>query len=189
MRNAATLLYALTLSLAMAMPGYAQTALEGDFAKVKMETFDKEKFVFPEDMNAELINLVFLGMSNDQDNGQLQQEQLLDWHAALEERGVFNDQVKAYHFPAMNSPPFFVKGIIRGAMAESYEGKVPLNQSGVMYLDDLDEFAGSAGLTVDDQPTIVIADGDGKPLKLFKGAMTPAKVDALVVEIDRLTAI
>ena len=113
----------------------------------------------------------------------LQQEQLLDWQAALEAEQVFSDCVVPYHFPAMNSPPFFVKGIIARAMSESYEGKVPMAQAGVMYLDDLDEFAGAIGLQVDDQPTLVIADGQGKPLQVIKGTLSDSGLADAVLTI------
>lgn len=161
----------------------AQETVSGEFEKVKMKTFDGEKFIFPSDMRGIKLNIVFLGMSNDQDNGQLQQEQLLEWQAALEIEQVFSDSVMAYHFPAMNSPPFFVKGIIANAMSESYQGKVSLSQAGVMYLGNLDEFADSLGLQVDSQPTIVIADGQGNPLKFFKGSLSELGLIELVMAI------
>ena len=161
----------------------AQETVSGEFEKVKMKTFDGEKFIFPSDMRGIKLNIVFLGMSNDQDNGQLQQEQLLEWQAALEIEQVFSDSVMAYHFPAMNSPPFFVKGIIANAMSESYQGKVSLSQAGVMYLGNLDEFADSLGLQVDSQPTIVIADGQGNPLKFFKGSLSELGLVELVMAI------
>jgi hypothetical protein len=161
----------------------AQTAVQGSFEVVKTKTFDGEKFVFPEGMRGTVVNVVFLGMSNSQDNGQLQQEQLLDWQAALDAEGLFSNAVMAYHFPAMSSPPFFVKGIISRAMSESYEGKVPMNQAGVLFLDDLAEFAAAADLPLDDQPTIVIADSKGKPLKVFKGVVSDAGVAELAVAI------
>jgi len=174
------------LFITFAVIANAGEPVEGSFPTIKMKTFGDEKFVFPSGMQGAQLNIVFLGMSETQDNGQLQQEQLLEWQVALEERGVFSPAVMGYHFPAMSSPPFFVKGIIANAMAESYEGKVPLNQSGVMYLDDLAEFAEESGLVLDEQPTIVIADSNGKPLQMFKGAVTPEGVDEVVAAIEAL---
>jgi len=161
----------------------AQMAVQGSFEVVKTKTFDGEKFVFPGDMRGTAVNVVFLGMSNSQDNGQLQQEQLLDWQAALDAEGVFSEAIVAYHFPAMSGPPFFVKGIISRAMSESYEDKVPMSQAGVLFLDDLAEFAAAADLPLDDLPTIVIADANGKPLKVFKGLVSDAGVAELAIAI------
>jgi len=162
----------------------AQEAPTSDaFATVKMKTFDGEKFVFPEGMKGTELNVVFLGMSDSQENGEWQQQRLLDIQAALDEKAVFSEKVMAYHFPAMSSPPFFVKGVIARAMAESYEGKVPLDQAGVMYLDDLQVFAIESGLMVDDQPTIVIADASGKPMQVFKGELSDELIDKLLVAI------
>ena len=151
----------------------------GNFMAINTKTFDKEKFVFPSSFKGRKINLLFLGMSNDQDNGQALQLQLLDWHKALAERGAFSDDVMPYHFMAMNSPPFFVKGIIRNAMGEVYEGVVPANQGGVLYLDDLDAFAKSAGLTVDEQATIVLTSAKGKPIEVFKGPVSEEGLQSL----------
>jgi len=161
----------------------AQEVVDGQFPTIKMKTFDGDKFVFPDGMQGSELNVVFLGMSATQENGEWQQKKLLEIQAALDEQDVFSQQVMSYHFPAMPSPPFFVKGIIAGAMADSYEGKVPLDQAGVMYLDDLDEFAGESGLALDEQPTIVIADASGQPLQVFKGELSDELVAGLLVAI------
>lgn len=149
------------------------------FQDVETKTFDKKKFAFPDDFAAPKLNIVFLGMSADQDNGQYQQEALLAWHAALEEQGAFDADTLAYHFPVMESPPFFVKGIIRKAMAESYEGKVPLNQAGVLYVKDLEAFAAAAGLALDEQATIVLVTSDGQLHEVFKGEVSAEGVAAI----------
>jgi hypothetical protein len=126
----------MVLLLLSALPLFssAQLAPEGSFEVVKTKTFDGEKFIFPKGMRGTAVNVVFLGMSNSQENGQLQQEQLLDWQAALDAEGVFSESIVAYHFPAMSSPPFFVKGLISNAMAKSYEGKLPMSQAGFCFL-------------------------------------------------------
>ena len=76
----------MVLLLLSALPLFssAQLAPEGSFEVVKTKTFDGEKFIFPKGMRGTAVNVVFLGMSNSQENGQLQQEQLLDWQAALD---------------------------------------------------------------------------------------------------------
>ena len=156
----------------------------GSFERVKAKTFDKEKFVFPDDVRGAELNVLFLAMSADRENGQAQQLALIDWHEALAERGVFSDAVMPYHFPVLAGVPFFVKGMIIGAMRDTYEGKVPLDQSSVLFVKDLASFAGSAGLMLDEQPTIVISTADAIPLQSFKGKVSPEGVDEIVVAIE-----
>lgn len=150
------------------LPAFA----DGQLMKVEAETFDGEEINFPQDLSASKINLLFLAMGKDQDNGQLQQKQLLEWQQQLDQAQAIPDGVICYHFPVMESPPFFVKGIIRKAMRESYEDKVPLNQAGVFYIDDLPAFANSAGLNLDGQPIIALATPDGKVVGSVSGAYT-----------------
>jgi hypothetical protein len=169
-------------------PAGAGTELseEAAFATVKAKTLDKEKFVFPEDVRGAQLNILFLAMGGDREDGTYQQDALLAWQAALEERGVFSDDVMAYHFPVMEGVPFFVKGIIVGAIRDSYEGKVPLDQAGVLFIKDLEAFAEAAGLVVDGQPTIVIATSEAKPLQSFKGEVSPEGVDEIVAAIEQI---
>ena len=169
-------------------PADAGTELseEAAFASVKAKTLDKEKFVFPDDIRGAQLNILFLAMGGDREDGTYQQDALLAWQAALEERGVFSDDVMAYHFPVMEGVPFFVKGIIVGAIRDSYEGKVPLDQAGVLFIKDLEAFAEAAGLVVDGQPTIVIATSEAKPLQSFKGAVSPEGVDEIVAAIEQI---
>jgi len=175
----------LFLLLVLSLFQLTTTAAEvvGEFEEVKMKTFDGEKFKFPSAMQGKTINLMFLGMSDSQENGEWQQERLIEWHEALSARLVFDDAVMPYHFPAMSSPPFFVKGMIARAMGEEYENTVPMDQAGVLYLDDLEEFATAAGLVADGQPTIVIADPAGKPLQAFKGEATEENVAAVLAAV------
>jgi hypothetical protein len=162
-----------------------QTSL-GSFEKVKAKTFAKEKFIFPDDVRGTQLNILFLAMSADRENGEAQQLELLEWHAALAERGVFSDAVMAYHFPVLAGVPFFVKGMIIGAMRDSYDGKVPLDQASVLFIKDLTSFADSAGLALDERGTIVIASADVKPLKFFKGEVSAEGVDEIVATIEQL---
>ena len=73
--------------------------------------------------------------------------------------------------------PFFIKGIVKRAMAKEYADKVPLDQAGVLFVDDLDKFAAAAGLIIDDRPTIVITTADARQLQTFKGDVTPEGAD------------
>ena len=151
---------------------------------IKTETFDGEKFIFPTDIKGSPLSLLFLAMGKDRDNGQLQQQQLIEWHKALQERGILNEQISAYHFAVMESPPFFVKGIIRSAMADAYEGTAATNQSGVLYIDDLEQFANKGKLILDEKPTLVLLSVDGEKLQEFKGTVSDEMISAVQSAID-----
>ncbi len=182
------LLMILIIGLVMSAPAGAGTEhlASAAFAVVDTKTLDKEKFVFPDDVRGTQLNVLFLAMGADRENGTYQQDALLAWQTALADRGVFSDDVMAYHFPVMEGVPFFVKGIIAGAMRDLFDGKVPPDQVAVLFIKDLAAFAEAAGLVVDGEPTIVIATSDAKPLQSFKGEASPEGVDEIIAAIERI---
>ena len=88
----------------------SQDGESGTFERVKAKSFDKEKFIFPDDVRGTKLNIFFLAMGTDRETGEAQQLALLDWHAALDERAVFSDAVMPYHFPVLAGVPFFRQG-------------------------------------------------------------------------------
>ena len=156
----------------------------GAFQEVEIEKLDKKDFDFPNDLNAKSLNIVLLAMSKEQDNGTAQGDALVEWYAALEEEGLLTDEVLAWHFSVMKVP-FFVKGLIRGGLADSYEGKLPLNQAGPIYVKDIDKFAQSAGIELDGQPSIVLVSPDGELLELFKGDVSEERVATIVAAVNK----
>lgn len=155
-------------------------ALQGGLAampEVKTETFDDSRFVFPTDLAGTRQNLLFLAMAENRENGEAQQNVLLDWHQAIADS--LPADTLAYHFPVMESPPFFVKGLIRNAMRKSYKDKVPLSQVAVLFIDDLAAFAKSAGLQADGQATVVLLNADGSTALVLKGEVDEAKLTTL----------
>jgi hypothetical protein len=184
MRN---LLLSLLFTLsALGVSAIAQESGAGTFQQVKAKTLDKEKFAFPDDMRGSQLNVMFLDMGTDRASEETQELALIDWHVALEKRGIFDEQVMPYHFPVIAGVPSFLKGTIAGSMKDSYEGKVPFSQVSVLFVKDLASFADSAGLTVDGQPTIVITTSDAKPIRTFKGRVSPGGVDDIVAAIGQL---
>jgi hypothetical protein len=169
-------------------PAGAATEFSDDaaFVAVDAKTLDKDKFSFPADVRGKQLNVMFLSMSDEQDNGTYQQEALVDWQVALDERGVFSEDVMAYHFPVMAGVPFFVKGMISGAMRDSFEGKLPRDQVAVLFIKDINAFAAGPGIALDGKPTIVITTSDAKPLRSFKGEVSPAGVDEIVAAIEEI---
>jgi hypothetical protein len=150
----------------------------GAFQRVETETLDKEDFIFPDDFQGKSLNIVMLAMSKEEENGTWQGEALVEWYTALAEQGVLSDDVLGYHFSVMKVP-WFIKGLIRGGMADSYEGKLPLSQAGAIFIKDLEKFAGSPGIELDSQPTLVLVAPDGKLLELFKGEVSDEGVTAV----------
>jgi hypothetical protein len=171
------------LNGAMLSPVFAQDSLK--FETVKTKTFEKEKFLFPDDMRGNPVNIVFLAMSNTRESGEAQQLALLEWNAELEQAGAFSDQAMPYHFIVMESPPFFVKGMITRAMRDVYEGQVPLNQSAVIYVDDLVKFASAAGIEVDGQATVVIVSNEGAVLVQVKGDVSEVAVSDFLESLNQ----
>jgi hypothetical protein len=155
------------------------------FMQVESETFDKEDFVFPDDLRATGLNVVYLAMSKDQDNGQYQGQVLMEWNAALTEAGLFSDEILAYQFAVIKAP-FFIKGVIRNAMRDDFEGNFPLDRSGILFVGDLEEFAETAGLPLDDQATIVLVSPEGKILRVFDGEPTEEGVESVVIAATEL---
>jgi len=167
------------LSLFAAASAIPADAPGDAFARIETKTFDKQKFVFPDDLRATRLNVVFLAMTKDQDTGEYLQKALIDWQTELERRNAIADGVMAWHFPVISGLPFFIKGIVTRAMRKEYDGKVPLDQAAVLFVDDIDEFAAEFGQVVDDRPTIVLATPDARPLQIFKGDVTPEGADEI----------
>lgn len=177
----------ITALLFLLQPSVALTANTNSFQKVEIETLDEEDFIFPDDLRAKSLNIVLLAISKEQDNGQWQGDRLIEWYAALGEKGVLSDDVLGYHFSVMKVP-FFVKGLIRGGLADSYEGKVPPDQAGAIFVKDIEAFASSAGIALDGQPTIVLVSADGELLQIFKGEVSEAATQAVASAVASYTA-
>ncbi len=176
--------YSLLLSLTLLIAAQAGIAGEGGrFQRVETETLDEQAFVFPDDLGSTALNIVMLAMSEEQDNGTLQGDQLVEWYAALQAAGVFKDSVRGYHFSVMKAP-FFVKGLIRGGLADSYAGKLPADQAGAIFVKDLEKFASEPGITLDGRPTVVLVSPDGEVLEYFKGTVSPDAVAQVRAAVD-----
>lgn len=156
----------------------------GSFQRVEMETLDGEDFVFPDDFSGASLNIVLLAISEEQDNGQWQGDRLLEWYAALDDAGVLSADVKAYHFSVMKVP-WFVKGLIRGGLADDYAGKVPADQAGALFVKNIEKFAAAPGVALDGQPTIILVAANGAFLETFKGEVSEAGVGQVVQAVEK----
>lgn len=127
---------AVILLAALSLIGSDAFAREPAFETIETETLDEKPFVFPDDLRAGKLNIVMLAISEEQDNGTWQGESLLDWYDQLARAGVLSSDVMAWHFSVLKVP-FFVKGLVREGMADSYRGKIPLNQASAMFVKDV----------------------------------------------------
>lgn len=169
--------YALLLLLLSALAG---TADAQQFATVESKLFDGSAFTFPRDLKGGSRYLLLLAMGSNRESGERQQKTLLAWSDALKTSDTLTADVKPYHFVVMKSPPFFVKGMVGSAVSETYQkGGIKAEQSAVLFVADLAAFAAAAGISIDEQATVVLADSAGKPLGHVKGEATPENLAAL----------
>ncbi len=131
-------------------------SVAGAFEEVTAKNFAKGEFEFPADIRGAESHLLFLGIATDQDNGTWQGKELIRWHKALLAAGVDPDVTRFWHFPVIENPPFFVKGLIRRGIAKDYVDLLPPEQGAVLFVDDAQAFAAAAGLELNGQPTVMI---------------------------------
>lgn len=168
-----------SLSLVVLLLASAICLAEGQLIEVKTKTFDKEKFLFPDDLKGEPVSVLMLAISDEKEAGERQQKELLEWQTAIDASGGLPGGILSYHFPVLQNSFFLPTGIIRGAMKDSYQDKVPLSQAGVLFVKDLDLFLSSANLTLDDQATLLIVKPDGSILFQIKGTVDEDKLAQL----------
>ena len=178
------------LILLLVLSLIAPNAVGGEpaFESIDTETLDEKAFVFPDDLRAGKLNIVLLAISEEQDNGTWQGEALLDWYAELAKTGLLSSDVMAWHFSVLKVP-FFVKGLVRGGIANSYNGKIPLDQASAIFVKDVSAFAKSADIVLDGQPTIILVSPEGELLDRFKGAVSEVQLAKVVAAIEARTAI
>jgi hypothetical protein len=57
-------------------------------------------------------------------------------------------------------------------MADSYKGKIPLDQAAAIFVKNIAAFAETAGITIDSQPTILLVSPAGEILNTVKGPVS-----------------
>ncbi len=173
---------ALFLAFFVSFPVFAQAP--GSFLQIETKTLDKKDFVFPDDMRAEALNIVLLAIGTERENGTWQGDALVEWYTAFDSEGALSDDVMAWHFSVLKVP-FFVKGLIRGGMADSYKDKLPLDQAAALFIKDVEGFAATAGVAVDGQPTIVLVTPDGQLQEIFKGEVSEESLAAVMASVAK----
>jgi hypothetical protein len=151
----------------------------GTFPSVETKTIGNDSFVFPDQALKDGPALFAIALSESRNNGEVQQQMLLDWHEDLVSISKSNNTMGVYHFSVIQSPPRFVQGIIRRAIGKFYEGIVPDEQAVILFNNDIDAFASQAGFPIDDEPTIVVVDGNGAVIGFVKGENSPSNIEKL----------
>jgi hypothetical protein len=178
---------ALILAFFISLPLFTQAVFAqapGSFLQIEAKTLNKEDFVFPDDMQAKTLNIVLLAIGTERENGTWQGDALVEWYTALDSEGALSKDVMAWHFSVLKVP-FFVKGLIRGGMADSYKDKLPLDQAAALFIKDVEGFAKTAGLAVDGQPTIVLVTPDGQLQEIFKGEVSEESLAAVMASVAK----
>jgi hypothetical protein len=169
-------------------PAGAAALPQAGFLSVEAQSMAGDTFAFPDDMRGEPLIIIGLAISTSQANGEFQQNLLLDWHRWLTTQAELPEGVRIYHFPVLENPPRFIRGVIRRAMRKLFDGTVPLSQAAVLYVQDSAAFAAAAGIEVDDNPTLVIADAQRRPLRWFKGGPDQENTAAFRAAMLQLSA-
>ncbi len=167
-------------------PAPAPTQSEGSFQRVEAQAMSGDAFVFPDDMHGDPLIIIGLAISTSQANGEVQQNLLLDWQAWLDASDSLPAGIRVYHFPVIENPPRFIRGVIRRAVRRLFDGKVPLSQAAVLYVSDSAAFAESAGIVIDEDPTLVIADAQHRPLALIKGGPSEENIALFTAAVAEL---
>jgi hypothetical protein len=143
---------------------------------IEAETFDEEDFIFPEALKGQPISVVFLLLSSDREHGESQRAASIAWQQVLDSDKVLPENILAYHFPVMKHVPFFVRGMVVSSFSDAFEATVPANQSGMLFVDDLDVFAKENNFTVDQGPLILFISTEGNILDSLSGELSDQKL-------------
>jgi hypothetical protein len=143
-------------------------------APIESETLDGASFLFPTEAVAESVGVIGLAMGTSRDNGEVQQEQLLEWHRYLTSAPDPFNRVKLYHIPVIDAPKF-IQGIIKRGITKSYEDIIPLNQAALLFMKDPEKFAFDAGIPIDEDTTVVVLK-DSTVFGYVKGSPTAQAV-------------
>ena len=139
------------------------------FMEIEAETVGRSDFRFPHDALQSSAAVFGLAMSTSRENGEQQQEQLLQWQRIIDTRGLLPTGMPMYHFPVIESPPFFVRGLIRRGIRDVFRGKVDDQLAAVLFVDSTSIFASQAGIPLDSDATIVVVNTDGSLRGYIKG--------------------
>lgn len=89
------------------------------------------------------------------------------------------EAMEIYHFPVIGSAPFFVRGLIRRGISGSFTPTVREDRAAVLFVRDSDVFARSAGIPLDDQPSLALVLPGGITAGYLKGPVNEKNIEML----------
>lgn len=131
-------------------------------------TIGGTKFEFPTDALADGPVLFGLAMGTSRENGEVHQQELLQWQAFLNASGSALRDRPFYHFPIIDAPGF-IQGVIRRGIADSYEGTVGADQAAVIFVKNAKKFAEESAIPIDDRASVAVVLPSGRIAGYVKG--------------------
>lgn len=163
----------------------ASTSTIATLPTIEAETFDGDKFVFPQDLAGKPFSVVFLSLSSSRETGEALRSASIAWQSSLKNSGGLPEGIQAYHFLAMGEVPFFVEGMVTDAMAEAFESSVASDRSGLLFLEDIAEFSKHSQLIVDEGPDVLLISASGEILEKVHGEANDKTMAALKAAIAK----
>lgn len=157
----------------------------GTFAEVGARTAGGDRFQFPHDALGDQPVLFALAMGTTQSSGELQQEQLLQWHRHLMDTPLLLRGTEIFHFPVIGSAPRLVRGLIRRGIGRSYSDDVSPDRAAVLFVSDEHAFARQAGIPLDEKPTLALVLPSGEIAGYVKGPLNDQNLQELQELLDQ----
>jgi len=140
------------------------------FESVETKDATGETIEFPEDLTGTAPVILAFILGDSRESGEAQIETMLAWQQSLSSDSAIPAATRIYHMPIIEGLPFFLKGIVRDGMKDSYRGAVPDSNIAVLFLKDMKSFIEEAGIPFSYEPTLVILESNGNVLTYVKGA-------------------
>jgi len=138
------------------------------FPQTDAKTIGGSGFDFPSDALSRGPALFALAMGTSRENGEIQQQHLLQWQAYLTASTSFLREWPLYHFPVIDAPGF-IQGVIRRGIAKSYEGLIDDDKAAVLFIKSARKFSEESAIPIDDQATLVVVRSNGSIAGFVKG--------------------
>ena len=148
------------------------------FPETNARTIGGTEFEFPGDALTQGPALFALAMGTSRENGEVQQQHLLQWQAYLASSTSALRNWPLYHFPVIDAPGF-IQGVIRRGIAKSYEGRVDADKAVVLFIKSARKFSEESAIPIDDQATLVVVQANGTIAGFVKGLPSAPSLEKL----------
>ncbi|MEA5031665.1 MAG: hypothetical protein VB025_05925 [Sphaerochaeta sp.] len=148
------------------------------FPQTGAKTIGGSEFDFPSDALSRGPALFALAMGTSRENGEIQQQHLLQWQAYLISSTSYLREWPLYHFPVIDAPGF-IQGVIRRGIAKSYEGVVDADKAAVLFIKNARKFSEESAIPIDNQATLVVVRSNGSIAGFVKGLPSAHSLEKL----------